>query len=200
LVDVQKEIALWSADYNRSLTNLTTLQSEIARDVSENLRLHLSRTEQQRLAKRDTQNAEAYRAYLKGRYHWYQSPRPGLRRAGTISSRQLTLIRTMLRLMRPGRLLRLRDGGWPLAPSEGWPKAEAAANKALALDDTLAEIYNPLAAIKLYYYRDWPAAETRVSSGYCNSTLTFRSCTFITASLWLTRDAQRGARGSAARR
>jgi hypothetical protein len=34
------------------------------------------------------------------------------------------------------------------------------------LDDTLAEIYNPLAAIKLYYYRDWPAAETRVSSGY----------------------------------
>ncbi|MBA2526029.1 MAG: tetratricopeptide repeat protein, partial [Pyrinomonadaceae bacterium] len=46
-----------------------------------------------------------------------------------------------------------------LPPNENWPKAEAAANKALALDETLAETYNPLAAVKLYYYRDWPAAE-----------------------------------------
>ncbi len=46
-----------------------------------------------------------------------------------------------------------------LPPDENWPKAEAAANKALALDNTLAETYNPLAAVKLYYYRDWVAAE-----------------------------------------
>jgi tetratricopeptide (TPR) repeat protein len=46
-----------------------------------------------------------------------------------------------------------------LPPNENWPKAEAAANKALALDDTRAETYNLLASIKLYYYRDWPAAE-----------------------------------------
>src|SRR5437870_6174071 len=46
-----------------------------------------------------------------------------------------------------------------LPPNENWPKAEAAVNKALALDDTLAETYNPLAGVKLYYYRDWPAAE-----------------------------------------
>jgi len=46
-----------------------------------------------------------------------------------------------------------------LPPNENWPKAEAATNKAFALDDTLAENYNLLAAVKKYYYRDWPAAE-----------------------------------------
>ncbi len=52
-----------------------------------------------------------------------------------------------------------------LPPGENWPKAEAAANKALALDDTLAEAYNPLAAVKLYYYRDWPTAEREFRRG-----------------------------------
>lgn len=46
-----------------------------------------------------------------------------------------------------------------LPPGENWPKAEAAANKALLLDDRLPDAYNTLAAVKLYYYRDWPAAE-----------------------------------------
>ena len=52
-----------------------------------------------------------------------------------------------------------------MPPNDYWPKAEAAANKALALDDTLAETYNPLAAVKLYYYRDWPAAERTFRRG-----------------------------------
>jgi tetratricopeptide (TPR) repeat protein len=46
-----------------------------------------------------------------------------------------------------------------MPPNENWPKSEAAANKALALDDTLPDAYNALAAVKLYDYRDWPAAE-----------------------------------------
>jgi tetratricopeptide (TPR) repeat protein len=52
-----------------------------------------------------------------------------------------------------------------LPPDENWPKCEAAVNKALALDDTLAEAYNPLAAVKLYYHRDWPAAERAFRRG-----------------------------------
>ena len=166
LVDAQKEIALWSADYNRSLTNLTTLQSEIARDVSENLRLHLSRTEQQRLAKRDTQNAEAYRAYLKGQYHWYQSPAPGFEKSRDYFQQAIDLDPNYAQAYAGlADYYGFATAVGPLAPSEGWPKAEAAANKALALDDTLAEIYNPLAAIKLYYYRDWPAAERAFRRG-----------------------------------
>jgi serine/threonine-protein kinase len=52
-----------------------------------------------------------------------------------------------------------------LPPDEIWPKAEDAVKKALALDDQLAEAYNPQAAVKLYYYRDWPAAERAFRRG-----------------------------------
>ena len=52
-----------------------------------------------------------------------------------------------------------------LPPDENWPKSEAAANKALAFDDTLSEAYNALAGVKLYYYRDWPAAERAFRRG-----------------------------------
>ena len=72
LVDVETETALWSGDYNRSMTNLVSLQSEIARDVSQKLRARLSGAEVQRVTKDYTANAEAYQLYLKGRYHVFQ--------------------------------------------------------------------------------------------------------------------------------
>jgi len=52
-----------------------------------------------------------------------------------------------------------------LPPNENWPRSEAAANNALALDETLADTYNPQAAVKLYYYRDWSAAERSFRRG-----------------------------------
>ena len=67
-----------------------------------------------------------------------------------------------------------------LAPDENWPKCEEAVNKALALDDTLAEAYNPQAAVKLYYHRDWAAAESAfrsrdpVESELCRDTPSLR--------------------------
>ena len=166
LVDVQKETVLWSADYSRAMTTLASLQSELARDVSDNLRLRLTRTEQQRMAKRDTQNHEAYRAYLKGRYYWYQSPAPGFEKSRDYFQQAIDLDANYARAYAG-----LADYyGFAtvvgiLPPNEGWPKADAAASKAIALDDTLAEAYNPLAAIKLHHYRDWPAAERAFRRG-----------------------------------
>jgi tetratricopeptide (TPR) repeat protein len=69
LVDVSSETALWSADYNRSMTDLVSLQSEIARDVSNKMR-KLSGEDEQKLEKNYTRNAEAYQLYLKGRFYW----------------------------------------------------------------------------------------------------------------------------------
>jgi TolB-like protein/Tfp pilus assembly protein PilF len=166
LVDVQKETVLWSADYSRAITNLSSLQGEIARDVSDNLRLRLTGTEQQRMAKRDTPNPEAYRAYLKGRYYWYQSPAPGFEKSRDYFQQAIDLDANYARAYAGlADYYGFASAVGPLPPGEGWPKAEAAANKALALDETLAEAYNPLAAIKLYYYRDWPAAERAFRRG-----------------------------------
>lgn len=74
LVDAQTENVLWKSDYNRSISNLVSLQSEITRDVSSKLKIKLSGVDDQKLAKTYTENAEAYQLYLKGRYYWYKFP------------------------------------------------------------------------------------------------------------------------------
>src|SRR5205807_9587429 len=69
LVDARTGNQLWGEQYNRKLTDLVALQSEIARDVAQKLRARLSGADQQKLAKNYTENVEAYQLYLKGRYH-----------------------------------------------------------------------------------------------------------------------------------
>jgi TolB-like protein/tetratricopeptide (TPR) repeat protein len=70
LVDVQTENAIWSQQYTRKQTDLVSLQSEIARDVSSKLKSKLSGADVARVEKSYTTNAEAYQLYLKGRFHW----------------------------------------------------------------------------------------------------------------------------------
>ncbi|HEY8559408.1 MAG TPA: winged helix-turn-helix domain-containing protein [Pyrinomonadaceae bacterium] len=69
LVDAQTENVLWKADYNRSMANLSTLQSEITRDVAEKLRIKLTGANEQNLARNHAAGSETYQLYLKGRYH-----------------------------------------------------------------------------------------------------------------------------------
>ncbi|MGI8732247.1 MAG: protein kinase domain-containing protein, partial [Pyrinomonadaceae bacterium] len=70
LVDAQTENVIWSEQYNRQQTDLVSLQSEIARNVSNKLRTKLSGDDEQKVAKTYTANPEAYQLYLKGLYHW----------------------------------------------------------------------------------------------------------------------------------
>ncbi|PYS61265.1 MAG: hypothetical protein DMF74_16725 [Acidobacteria bacterium] len=81
LVDVDTETALWSGDYNRSMTNLVSLPSEIARDVSQKLRVRLSSADEQKVAKNFTANTEAYQLYLKGRFYWNKRTTEGYKKA-----------------------------------------------------------------------------------------------------------------------
>src|SRR5262249_16072583 len=77
LHDVRNGNELWGDQYNRKMTDLVALQNEIARDVSQSLRLRLTGPERQRLSKQSTQNNEAYQAYLKGRFYWNKGLAPG---------------------------------------------------------------------------------------------------------------------------
>ncbi|MGB7208962.1 MAG: serine/threonine-protein kinase, partial [Pyrinomonadaceae bacterium] len=70
LVDVRKDAVLWSESYDRKQSDLVSLQSEIAKDVSTKLKLKLSGAEEAKMTKSATVNPEAYQAYLKGRYYW----------------------------------------------------------------------------------------------------------------------------------
>ena len=160
LVDARTGNQIWGEQYNRKLTDLVALQNEITRDVSQKLRMRLSGADAQKLTKNYTQNAEAYQAYLKGLYYWNKGPAPGYEKSRDYFQQAIDLDPSYA-LAYSGLALyySFAAANGLLPPDENWPKAEAAANKALALDETLAESYNPLAAVKLYYYRDWPAAE-----------------------------------------
>ena len=90
LVDARDNRVLWGQQYNRKMTDILAVQDEIAREISDKLRLRLSGDEQKRLIRRYTDNAEAYRLYLLGRYFW--NKRTGAwrsREASNISSRRL---------------------------------------------------------------------------------------------------------------
>ena len=80
LVDAHNGNQIWGEQYNRKLTDLVVLQSEIARDVSQKLRARLSGADEQKLTKNYTANTEAYQLYLKGRYHLHKLTPPEIQR------------------------------------------------------------------------------------------------------------------------
>src|ERR1700746_2911157 len=81
LMDVATGAQLWGGQYNRHAEDVFLLQGDLSREISEKLRLQLTGDEKGRLSKRYTQDAEAYRLYLKGRYHWNKRSPEGLQKA-----------------------------------------------------------------------------------------------------------------------
>jgi TolB-like protein/Tfp pilus assembly protein PilF len=161
LMDVATGSQLWGGQYNRQAENVFLLQDDLSREISEKLRLRLTGDEKRRLTKRYTEDAEAYRLYLKGRYHWNKRNPEGLQKAVDYFQQALN-----------------RDPVYPLAyagladtyaylsffhvvpPRQAMPKAKAAAVKALEIDDHLAEAHVSLGYVSFTYDGDWSAAGT----------------------------------------
>jgi len=162
LVDVDTETALWKDDYNRSMTNLVSLPGEIARDVASKLRLRLSGTDEQRLAKPYTANPEAYQLYLKGRYYWNKRNEESLKR-GIDYFQQALAKDPNYALAYSGLADSYSALGSnflsALLPRDAMLKTKLAAQKALELDDTLAEAHASLADAKFRGDWDWSGAE-----------------------------------------
>jgi TolB-like protein len=78
LIDTRDDTQVWGEQYNRRMADLSMLQEEIARQVSERLQLRLSGEDQKRVTRRYTDNAEAYQLYLKGRFYWNKRTEEGL--------------------------------------------------------------------------------------------------------------------------
>jgi serine/threonine-protein kinase len=162
LVKVSDGYHLWSEQYNREHDDILTIQEEIANEISRKLQVELTGKEKARLAKRPTENPVAYRHYLKGRYHLNQFTEEGFRRA--VEEFRLAVAEE------PGysqAYSGLADSYIELAffsyvaPHEAYPKAKAAAQKALAIDSSLAEAHWSMAAYNFYYEWDWESAERR---------------------------------------
>ena len=157
LVDVRDNSHLWGERYNYKLSDLLAAQAELARDISETLRLRLSHEDQQRLTKRGTKNAEAYQLYLKGLYVWNKHTRADLQKGIEYFKQALekdqNYALAYFGLAASYSVL----GNNYVPPHEAFPTAKAYAAKALAIDDTLSEAHMAAGAVKLFY--DWDRAE-----------------------------------------
>lgn len=160
LVNAADGSELWGEKYTRKMSDILTVQEEIARRISERLRLRLTGEEEKRLSKSYTANTEAYQLYLKGRYYWnkrteesYQKAIESFRQA-IDRDRNYALAYTGLA---DSYSFLSSQGIRP--PREVFPLAKEAAERAIELDDTLAEGHTSLAYVKLYYDWDWKGAE-----------------------------------------
>jgi eukaryotic-like serine/threonine-protein kinase len=159
LVDTTDGSQLWGEQYSRTMTDLLTVQEEIAREISAKLRLRLNSAQQQQIAKRPTENPEAYRLYILGRHHYHQFSHENGLKALDYFNQAIALD--------PGYALAYTGvsdfyadfSSQYMPPSEALPRARAAAQRAVELDETLAEAHHSLALSKWFADWDWAGAE-----------------------------------------
>jgi serine/threonine-protein kinase len=160
LIDIRDNKQLWGEQYQRQLADMLSVQREIAREITTNLRPTLSGVEQSRMNKQFTANPEAYQLYLKGRFYWNKRTPADFRKAVQFFQQAIE--------KDPNYALAysgLADTYALLAaytnepPKELMSKAKEAALKALALDDKLAEAHASLGQIVEYYDYDFATAE-----------------------------------------
>ena len=161
LTDVGRDSQLWGESYSKKLADIQGIQEDISRSIAENLRLELSGKEQQQIAKKDTQNPEAYQLYLRGRYFWNQRTRDGVKK-GLDYFEQAIQKDPNYALAYAGVADSYAVGGGfylDLSAKDSRPRARAAALKALELDDSLAEAHTNLADTYLYFDRDFAKSD-----------------------------------------
>jgi serine/threonine-protein kinase len=160
LVDTITESQLWGEQFRQKLDDLMTLQQEIAWQISEALRLKLTGAQKTKLRKKQTVNPEAYQDYLRGRYHWNNWTPDSFRKALEYFDRAITSD-PMYALAYAGLADTLGSMAYYgfLAPEDGFPRARAAAQRAIALDPDLADAHASLALGSLFWMRDWASAE-----------------------------------------
>ncbi len=178
LIDITNQAQIWGEQYRRKMTNIFNLLDDIAEDISEKLRLKLTGEQKKKLAKRYTENAEAYQLYLKGRYfvttkrteEWIKKGIECFQKAIDLDPNYALAYSGIAEAY---GFLASSTGGW--SPHKAYPKAKAAALKALEIDDTLGEAHCSLGFFRLLY--DWNFAEAerefkrgiRLSPNYPNA-------------------------------
>jgi eukaryotic-like serine/threonine-protein kinase len=159
LTNVRDNTELWGEQYERKAADVLALQQQIASDIAEKLRSKLTGAEKQQVTKQGTQNPEAYQLYVKGRYYWNKRTNADLKTAISLFNQAIE-----------------KDPSYALAysgladaysvlitcgadPNDVIPKSNAAAEKALELDPTLAHPHAVLATSKFDYSWDFVGGE-----------------------------------------
>jgi serine/threonine protein kinase/tetratricopeptide (TPR) repeat protein len=159
LVDARNNVQIWGQQYNRRFADIFTVQEEIARNISEKLRMKLTGEEGKMLAKHYTENTQAYQLYLQGRFYWNKRTPEGLTRGIEYFQRAIDLDPNYALAYAGLADCYVLGADARQQPKEVMEKAKAAALKALELDGALPEAYTSLAKVLLSYEWDWAGAE-----------------------------------------
>jgi serine/threonine protein kinase/tetratricopeptide (TPR) repeat protein len=159
LVDVKDGSQLWGEQYNRDMSEVLVVEQAIAQAIVEKLRVRLSGEQQRRVARPVTESTEAYQCYLKGRYHWNKRTEEGLHKSIKLFEQAIEIDPTYALAYCGIADALVNLGGWGHVPfREAYPRAKAAARRALEIDETLAEAHVSLAMAQKEHDWDWAAA------------------------------------------
>ena len=160
LVDVSNNSHIWGEQYNKKLSDILAVQEEISKEISQKLSLKLAGEDEKKLAKRSTENTEAYQLYLKGRFHWNKRKADDLQKAVEYYQQAIAIdpnyALAYAGLASTYVILPEYSG---LSAKEIIPKTKSAATKASELDPTLAEPHAVLGLMKVNHEWDWVSAE-----------------------------------------
>jgi TolB-like protein/DNA-binding winged helix-turn-helix (wHTH) protein/Flp pilus assembly protein TadD len=160
LIDARADKHLWANTYETEQKDVLGMEDAVARDVAKQIRLRLTAQEQERLSRSRPVNPQAHEAYLKGLYQWNKRDRAGLEQAIEYFN-QAIAIDPNYALPYAGLAqcyVPLTYFGY-LRGTEARAKVAAALERALELDDSLAEAHTALGSAKSYYDYDWAGAE-----------------------------------------
>ena len=178
LIRVPADQHLWAQSYEGDLRDALALQSQVAQAIADQIRVTVSREERAALKKSKSVDPAAYDAYLKGRYYWNKRTADGLTQAIAYFKSSIAADSSYAQAYSGLADAYALAGDWKfglLAPAEAFPQAKAAANEALALDDSLAEAHTSLAFVLDLYYWDWDSAQKEytlaigLNPGYANA-------------------------------
>jgi eukaryotic-like serine/threonine-protein kinase len=159
LVDARDNTHMWGSQYNRRGSDLMAMQQDIAQEISRTLRLKLSSAEQSRVGNLHTANGEAYELYLKGRFYWNKRTGESLKKSLEYFNQAIekdpTYAPAYVGLADAYIVIPFFSVG---SPQDSYPKAKAAAKRALEIDDNLAEAHTAMAAVLMDY--DWNLSES----------------------------------------
>ena len=166
MVNALENRQLWSEQYNRKTADAFAVQQEVAQTVSEQLNLKLSGAQEQKLAKRDTVNPQAYDLVLKGIFQIGKGGTDNIKKASEYFQQAIAIDPNYaLAYVRLAGTYRGLVGHSLLDPKEFLPKANAATRKALELDPNLPEAHLSMGVQYLFDW-NWAAAETEIQTRY----------------------------------
>jgi eukaryotic-like serine/threonine-protein kinase len=160
LIDVRDDSHIWGQRYGRKVSEVVALPQQISRDVSQRLRSRSGDLDHSQLTRNYSPDSEAYRLYLQGRYNWNKRTVEGLEKGidyfGQAIMRDQDYGLAYAGLADCYLLLNVYN---VTSANDSVPKAEAAANRALSINENLAEAHAALAFITYRYHLKWAEAE-----------------------------------------